>query len=120
MPPAVITAAVYYFLGRGYMSVVNPERIAEFQHSIGSSFVVSPFILLLPLAVIILSLFGINIIFNMSIGIFGGAILSKFLQNNTVPEVIQYIISGYHPRTGIGELNEILRGGGILSMVELL
>ena len=120
MPPAVITVAVYYFLGRGYISVVNPERIAEFQHSIGSSFVVSPFILLLPLAVIILSLFGINIIFNMSIGIFGGAVLSKFLQNSTVSEVIQYIISGYHPRTGIGELNEILRGGGILSMVELL
>ncbi|HQL37415.1 MAG TPA: Na+/H+ antiporter NhaC family protein [Bacillota bacterium] len=120
IPSAAIAAAVYYFLGKGCISVINSERIAEFQHNISSSFVVNPLILLIPLIVIILSVCGIDPIINMSLGIAGSSIISVFLQKNAVPEIVQYMISGYHPAKGIGELNEVLRGGGMLSMFELL
>lgn len=120
IPSAAIAAAIYYFLSKRCMSVTNAGRIAEFQCNISSAFVVNPFILLIPLVVILLSLCGINPLINMSLGITGGSLIGIFLQKSTVPEIMQYIIYGYHPTEGIGELNEILKGGGILSMSELL
>lgn len=120
VPSAAIAAAAYYFLSKECVPVINPERIAEFQCNISVAFVINPFMLLIPLAVIILSVCGISPIINMSLGAAGGSLISIFLQKSTLPEVIKYIISGYYTSAGIGELNQILKGGGILSMIELL
>jgi NhaC family Na+:H+ antiporter len=120
IPSLVITIAVYYFIGKDYMSVVNLEKIAAFQENIYRTFAITPFLLLLPMIVITMSVCGINPIINMGIGVAGGSLISIFLQKKTVLEVLQYILSGYKPATGIEELDKILRGGGIQSMFEVL
>ncbi|MDD4503622.1 MAG: Na+/H+ antiporter NhaC family protein [Clostridiaceae bacterium] len=120
MPSIIIAAAAYYFIGRDYISVINPEKIAILQGNIIKAFEITPILLLLPLIVIIMSVCGINPIINMSIGVVGGSLISIFLQKNTVLEVSKYILSGYKSATGIEELDNILRGGGIQSMAEVL
>jgi NhaC family Na+:H+ antiporter len=120
IPSLVITIAVYYFIGKDYMSVVNLEKIAAFQENIYRTFAITPFLLLLPMIVITMSVCGINPIINMGIGVAGGSLISIFLQKKTVLEVLQYILLGYKPATGIEELDKILRGGGIQSMFEVL
>jgi len=120
IPSAIIAGAIYYFIGKNYMSISNPERIAAFQQNISSAFVINPAVLLIPVIVITMSVCGINPIINMSIGVFGGSLISIFMQKRTVSEVFRFILSGYKSTAGIGELDEILRGGGMQSMFELL
>lgn len=120
IPSLIITIAVYYFIGKNYMSVIDLDKIAAFQENIFGSFVITPILLLLPILVIALSVCGVNPIINMSIGVAGGSLISLFLQKNTVFEVFQYIFSGYKSATGIEELDRILRGGGVQSMIEVI
>ena len=119
-PSLVIAAAAYYFIGKDYMSVTDPAKIAIFQGNINSAFVITPILLLLPIIVITMAVCGVKPIINMSIGVAGGSLISIFLQKKTVFEVFQYIFSGYKSTTGIAELDKILRGGGIQPMVEVL
>ena len=120
IPSLAIAAAIYYFLGRDYMAVVDQGKIAVFQANIGRAFIVTPVLLLLPLIVITMSVCGVKPIYNMGFGVAGGVLISIFLQNKPVVEVIQYIISGYKSTTGIDELDMILSGGGVQPMIEVL
>lgn len=120
IPSLIIAIAVYYFIGKDYMSVINLENIAIFQANISKTFAITPMLLLLPIIVITMSVLGVNPIINMSIGVFGGSLISIFLQKKTVFEVFQHLLSGYKSATGIEELDTILRGGGIQPMIEVL
>ncbi len=120
IPSLVIAAAAYYFIGKDYMSVTDPAKIAVFQGNIIRAFVITPILLLLPLIVITMAVCGVKPIVNMSIGVAVGSLISIFLQKKTVFEVFRYILSGYKSTTGIGELDKILRGGGIQPMIEVL
>jgi Na+:H+ antiporter, NhaC family len=120
IPSLIIAAAAYYFIGKDYMSVTDPAKIAIFQGNIHSAFVITPILLLLPVIVITMAVCGVKPIVNMSIGVAGGSLISIFLQKKTVFEVFQYILSGYKSTTGIVELDKILRGGGIQPMIEVL
>ncbi len=120
IPSFIISAVIYYFIGKGYLFVSDPERIELLQNSISSSYVINPFVLLIPLTVITMSVCGINPIINMSLGVFGGSLISIFMQKRTVQEVFRHIYYGYRSTAGIGELDQILKGGGMMSMFELL
>lgn len=120
IPSFLIAAAIYYFIGKGYISDINPEKIAMLQENLIKAFEITPVLLLLPLVVIAMSICGIDLIVNMSIGVVGGSLISIFLQKKTVLNVLKYIVSGYDPATGIADIDNILRGGGILSMGEVI
>lgn len=120
IPSLIIAAAAYYFIGKGYMSVINPEKIAIFQRNISTAFVIKPVLLLLPLIIILMAVLGVSPIINMSIGVAGGSLISIFLQKKPAFEVLQYILSGYKSAVGIEELDMILRSGGVQSMIEVL
>lgn len=120
LPSLILAAAAYYFIGKDYMSVTDPAKIVIFQGNINRAFVITPFLLLLPLIVITMAVSGVKPIINMSIGVAVGSLISMFLQKNTVFEVFQFIWSGYRSTTGIAELDKILRGGGIQPMIEVL
>ncbi|MHB1392927.1 MAG: Na+/H+ antiporter NhaC family protein [Clostridia bacterium] len=120
MPSLVIAAAAYYLIGKDYMSVTDPAKIAIFQENISRAFVITPTLLLLPLIVITMAVCGVKPIINMSIGVAGGSLISIFLQGRNVFEVFLYILSGYKSATGIEELDKMLGGGGIQPMVEVL
>lgn len=120
IPSLAIAVAVYYFIGKDYMSVIDFTKIAAFQENIYRTFTITPVLLLLPVLVITMSVCGVNPIINMSIGVAGGSLISVFIQKKTLTEVLQYIFSGYKSATGIQELDRILRGGGIQSMIEVL
>ncbi|MGE5629984.1 MAG: hypothetical protein ACM3TR_02675, partial [Caulobacteraceae bacterium] len=55
VPSIIIASAIYYFIGKGYMGDINPERIAVYQENIRNIFVISPFLLILPLVIIALA-----------------------------------------------------------------
>lgn len=120
IPSMVIASIIYYLVGRNYMSQINPERIAIYQENIRKAFVVSPFLLALPLLIITLAVSGAKSLVNMGIGVAGGTLISILVQKRSVAEVLRFILTGYESNTGNIELDTILRGGGIGPMVEVL
>ena len=120
VPSVIIAAVAYYFLGKGYMSTIDISKIAVFQDNLMGAFVIEPVLLLLPVIILVLSVSGVRPVINMSIGVAVGSLISIFIQKNTVLQVLQYIISGYRSATRIEELDKILRGGGVLPMLEVI
>ena len=120
VPSVIIAAVAYYFWGKGYMSTIDISKIAVFQDNLMGAFVIEPVLLLLPVIILVLSVSGVRPIINMSIGVAVGSLISIFIQKNTVLQVLQYIISGYRSATRIEELDKILRGGGVLPMLEVI
>lgn len=120
LPSMLIAAAVYHFLGRGYMSAIDASKIATFQEYLNRAFSIEPVLLLIPVIVLVLAITGVKPIINMGIGVAAGSLISVFLQGNSAIQVFQYILTGYKSATGIVELDRILKGGGILPMLEVI
>jgi len=120
IPTFVITSIIYYILGRNYVTEINTLKLNEYQSNISNSFFVSPILLLFPITVIFLAIIGVKIIPNMTFGLLGGIVVSFFLQDMPFKEIIKVILLGYRASTGMEELNSIFKGGGVLSMLEVI
>lgn len=119
VPSIAVVAVIYYFFGRGYMSS-DPTRIAMLQENINRAFVIKPSLLLLPVIIMALAVSGVKPMINMGLGVTAGSVISVLLQKNTLLQVFNYILTGYKSASGIGELDKILKGGGVLPMLEVI
>ncbi len=73
---------------------------------------------LLPIIVLFGSiLLKVRTIYALGLGVFTGVLLALFFQNQEIAEVLRNLGFGYHHSKQ--ELEEILRGGGILTMGQL-
>lgn len=120
IPTLAISSIIYYIIGKNYESEIDILKLKKFQENIEQSFFVSPALLLIPVAIIILAVIGVKIIPNMSIGLLAGMGISYFLQGLKINEIIEVVFVGYKASTGIIELDGILKGGGIVPMVEVV
>lgn len=120
LPSVLAAAAVYYYLGKGYMSAIDVSKIVSFQENLSRAFAIRPVLLLLPVVIVILAVSGVKPIVNMGIGVAAGSLISIFLQGNSLLQVFQYVLSGYRSATGIEELDRILKGGGVQPMLEVI
>lgn len=109
---------VFTFLERGYKAELDAVKLDAYQNTIRGSFNISPLMLLLPIIVIVLAFMGVKIIKNMTLGIFGGIIISVGYQRLPWTEITRIILSGYRAVTPMEELNTIIKGGGIVPMME--
>ncbi|PAB55994.1 Na+/H+ antiporter NhaC family protein [Anaeromicrobium sediminis] len=119
IPIIVICFVIYYLLGEKFIANISPIVVNSYQENIARSFYTSPLLLLLPIAVIFLSLLGSNTISNLSLGLILGSMISIFSQKMSFLSLMKSIFYGYEATTGMNGLNEILSGGGIFSMIEI-
>jgi NhaC family Na+:H+ antiporter len=120
LPVYTISALLYYLIGRVYTTNTALSHFLQYQQAIFDSFYVSPWLLLLPLGVVCLSVMGVKVIQTISIGLVGGILLSGWLQKMAAVEILHAIVYGYRGATTSPELNRILISGGIRSMIEVL
>ncbi len=120
IPTFIITAAVYYFIGKNFTISAGAENLIYYQTAILDGFKVSPYIALLPVIVLIMSLCGAKTIPTLLIGLFAGCLVSSFAQNIAALTLIKSIFFGYKGFTPSTELNKILVSGGIKSMIEVV
>lgn len=119
IPTYIITAIIYYLIGIKY-SYNAYSNFDKYINAIENSFYISPYLLILPLVILFLSIKGFDVVKNIFIGLIVGVIISLTLQNSDFMHVIRYIIFGYKGNTALIELNKILVSGGIVSMIEVL
>ncbi|WP_425447393.1 Na+/H+ antiporter NhaC family protein [Dethiothermospora halolimnae] len=119
VPVFILSSIIYYFIGENYTSQINPLEISKYQQNIMYSFSISPMLLILPVGVIVMSIFGVKTVPNMSIGIMVGSLISIFYQNISVENLIKYVLMGFKIQDN-PQLSEILKGGGVFPMTEVI
>ncbi|MGE7187158.1 Na+/H+ antiporter NhaC [Peribacillus sp. NPDC006672] len=118
IPGFIIALVVYAILGRdfgkGDMDAANIEQTIRV---LQDSFVISPFLLIIPLIVIILVAKKVPAIPALIIGVLLGFLSQIFIQGGNVANAIAALQSGFVIDTGNKMVDELFNGGGLDSMM---
>jgi Na+:H+ antiporter, NhaC family len=118
IPGIVITLVIYGFMGRKFGNDgMDSASITKTLDVLENSFVISPFLLLIPLAVIILVARKVPAIPALAIGISLGFLSQIFLQGGTVSEAVGALQSGFVIETGNAMVDDLFNRGGLDSMM---
>ncbi|WP_338944703.1 Na+/H+ antiporter NhaC family protein [Fusobacterium canifelinum] len=112
--PFIATSLFYLFLGfKSTVSTVSVDVTEIFKQNYNlNAVVIIPAIL-----IIVLSLLKINVKKTMLVSIVISFIISIFIQKENILSIVNYCIYGYHHSDE--KLNLMMKGGGILSMLNV-
>ena len=119
IPLIVITAIIYCIMGSEY-TVNNYSSLEIYKEAILNDINISPFLLLMPVLMVVLSLVGVKSTVTIGIGIVCGGTFSIVMQKMSIIETIKSIMFGYSAQTASTELNSILVSGGVISMIDVI
>lgn len=113
--PMLITTAIYSVL-----SVTNPlEHVdEEIINAFASLFSLSAWSMIPAVIMLLLPLLKVNVIKSMAASVLSGIVIAMFVEGVSVQEVIEFAIFGY--KTDGEGAGQILNGGGLLSMLEVI
>ena len=118
IPALVIALIVYYFIGRQFgNSELNNQNIVDIMTVLNNNFVISPWLLLVPVIVIALVAMKVPAIPSLVIGIFLGWMCHIFVQGGTVAEAVNTLQVGYAIETGNVLVDDLFNRGGIDAMM---
>ena len=112
--PFVMTCLFYLFLGfNSTVSNINVDVTEIFKQNYNLNIIV----IIPAILIIILSILKINVKKTMLVSIIISFIIAMFIQRDSIAVLINYCIFGYHHPNE--KLNLMMKGGGILSMVNV-
>lgn len=118
IPGILIALGVYAFLGNRYKSSnIDQEGINQTISMLDQSFVISPWLLLVPLAVIVLVALKVPAIPALLVGILLGFLSQILIQGGNVADAVGALQSGYVIDTGNAMVDELFNRGGLDSMM---
>lgn len=118
IPALLISSVIYYFVGIPYASGLTgeSETISQLVAGISNSFTITPFLLLVPVVTIVLSIKKVPALPTLiAVAVIGG-LCGIFLQGQTIGAVIKAMSTGYVSKTGIEMVDKLLSSGGVASM----
>lgn len=120
IPTIIICALIYYLIGTKYSNVSGSKSSIELMQSIKNEFFISPYFILVPVLIVILSIIGIKSIYCMMSGVIMGSIISIVFQNLKLLDLIKYIFLGFSINSNSAVINETLNSGGVVSMISVV
>ena len=112
--PFIVTCLFYLFLGfKSTVSSADVDVTEVFKQNYNLNIVV----IIPAILIIILSILKINVKKTMLVSIVISFIIAMFIQRDSIVALINYCIFGYHHPNE--RLNLMMKGGGILSMVNV-
>ncbi|WP_391118969.1 Na+/H+ antiporter NhaC [Psychrobacillus sp. L3] len=118
IPGLVIALTVYGILGLQYRnSNIDQESIQQTIFMLEKSFVISPWLLLVPVAVIVLVATKVPAIPALVVGIILGSLSQVFVQGGSLSEAIGALQSGFVINTGNAMVDDLFNRGGLDSMM---
>ncbi len=118
LPALILSLIMYFILGLKSVTEVgmNNGTILEILEGLNNTFVISPWLLLVPVITIIFSIKKFPAIPSLiSVGIMGG-LAAMLVQGADIGSVIRTMTNGFVSNTGIAMVDSLLTRGGINSM----
>ena len=118
IPGLVIALGAFWFLGRDFgKGGVDTADIDQTLAVLQDEFVISPFLLLIPLIVIVLVARKVPAIPGLLVGIVLGFFAHVFVQGGSFVEAVAALQSGYVIETGNTMVDQLFNGGGLDNMM---
>ncbi|MFP7335879.1 Na+/H+ antiporter NhaC [Shouchella clausii] len=119
IPALLIALIVYWFLGQNYIegNGANFADIDSTMASLQDNFVISPWLLIVPLTVIVLVMFKVPAIPALVVGIVLGFFSQIYVQGDALSIAVSTLQNGYVIDTGNHMIDELFNGGGIEAMM---
>ncbi|MBK5253182.1 MAG: Na+/H+ antiporter NhaC family protein [Peptostreptococcaceae bacterium] len=113
--PIVICIVAY-----GILSYQNPINGVDetILNALGDEFNISVWTIIPAICMVVLPLFRINVIWALTSSIVSGILISVLVQGNGLLHVVEQSIFGYSSEHAV--LSNILNGGGLTSMIEVI
>ena len=112
-----ITLLIETILGVRYSGiVVEGVNVIEILGVLENNFVISPLMLIPPIALIFVSVKKFAALPSLALGIFVAAALGFSIQQVSIKEMMHVSFAGFNSVTGIGTIDDLLTRGGIVSM----
>lgn len=120
IPSLILSGIIFFFLGRANPIMANSEMVNSFREKIGSIYTITPFLLLVPVAIIVMATLGVKVLENLAIGTLIGSIISLVVQKVQFLTLVKAILFGYTLNSPLPEMNKVFHGGGVLPMIEVI
>ena len=119
IPAYLIALIIYGFIGFKYAGqTIDNSQIAQIQQALAASYnTLSPFLLLIPAAVILMVILKVPAIPGLIIGTLLGGFVAVFFQGASFKEVLEVAQVGYTSHSGMAFVDELLTRGGLNSML---
>lgn len=118
VPAFLIALGVYYYLGLQFNSqAVSLDKINEIMAVMKQQFVISPWLLLVPVVVIVLVAKKVPALPALAAGILMGWICHVFVQGGDVSVAVKTLHDGYKIESGNEMIDKLFNRGGIESMM---
>ncbi|ANZ34560.1 Na+/H+ antiporter NhaC [Staphylococcus carnosus] len=117
IPALVITLITFFFLGQRFGNKhFDAKNIEKILTTMQDNFVISPWLLLIPLAVIVLVVFKVPAIPAICVGIVLGFFAQIFVQGGSLTDALTALQTGYTMESGNKMVDELFNRGGLESM----
>ena len=117
VPAIVISLIAFFILGRQFSAGdINQDKIDAINNEMIDKFVISPWLLLVPLIVIILVALKVPAIPALVVGIILGFLSQIFVQGGSIHDSVQALQTGYVLETKNELVKELFNRGGLESM----
>jgi len=118
IPGIIIALAVYWVLGQNYAAgAIDQQAINQTIIELNQQFDISAWLLLIPLAVIVLVAFKVPAIPALIVGILLGVLAQIFVQGGTLAEAVSALQAGYAIDSGNALVDDLFNRGGLDSMM---
>ncbi|WP_373893670.1 Na+/H+ antiporter NhaC [Virgibacillus sp. CBA3643] len=118
VPGLVIALIAYWFMGRNFGGGnLSETGVGETAQQMQESFLISPWLLLVPLLVIVLVARKVPAIPALLVGIVLGFLCQVFVQADSFANAVNTLYGGYILETGNAMVDELFTRGGLESMM---
>ncbi|WP_040286095.1 Na+/H+ antiporter NhaC [Sporosarcina koreensis] len=118
VPALLIAFGVFTFLGRRFADAhLELGQIAQTSKVMQESFLISPWLLLVPLAVIMMVAMKVPAVPALIVGILMGFLSQIFIQGGTATDALTALQEGFSINTGNELVDNLFDGGGLDSMM---
>ncbi|MDU8924033.1 Na+/H+ antiporter NhaC [Pasteurellaceae bacterium LIM206] len=118
LPAYFITLGIYFYLGQGFTPQHSDlGRIEEILTAINANFVISPWLLLVPVAVILLVVKKVPALPALAIGILLGWLCHIGIQGASMDIAVRTLHDGFKIESGNEIIDTLFNRGGIESMM---
>lgn len=118
VPGLIIALIVYFFLGRNFSSnsVVNDD-IVSMMNGLQENFVISPWLLFIPLFVILLVMKKVPALPALTVGAILGFLAQIIVQGGSIGDAVNTLDGGFSIESGYEMIDTLFNRGGIEAMM---
>ncbi|GAA0437520.1 Na+/H+ antiporter NhaC [Virgibacillus salarius] len=117
-PGLLISLFVFAYLGKDFgRNTIENANIQQTIADMQANFVISPYLLLIPLLVIILVALKVPAIPSIAVGIIMGFLSEIIIQGDTIASALNVLQNGYSINTSNEMVSELFNRGGLMSMM---